>query len=94
VSRASRDKGARIEREIVSKHAGAAMKAGHVPLSGAARYQGNGADIDVYAFGDAAPLVGEVKARGNGEGTMLSGSGDSGPLSTTRAVLADDGNEG
>jgi hypothetical protein len=38
-----------------------------VPLSGSARYQGNGCDIDVYVFGpDAAPLVGEVKARGEG----------------------------
>jgi hypothetical protein len=69
MSRASRDKGARIEREIVALHAGLGVKAERVPLSGATRYQGNGADIDVYFFGvDAAPLVGEVKARGNGAG--------------------------
>jgi Holliday junction resolvase len=69
MSRASRDKGPRIEREIVALQAELGIKAERVPLSGAARYQGNGADIDVYGFGeDAAPLVGEVKARGNGEG--------------------------
>jgi Holliday junction resolvase len=65
----SRDKGARIEREIVHRHTELGVKAERVPLSGAARYQGNGADIDVYAFGpDGAPLVAEVKARANGEG--------------------------
>jgi Holliday junction resolvase len=72
VSRASRDKGARIEREIVARHVAIGVKAERVPLSGSARYRGNGCDIDVYAFGaDAAPLVGEVKARGNGEGFAL-----------------------
>lgn len=73
MSRASRDKGARIEREIVRLHRDLGLKAKQVPLSGSARYRGNGADVDVYAFGpDAAPLVSEVKARSNGEGfTML-----------------------
>jgi hypothetical protein len=48
---------------------GLGAKAKRVPLSGAARYQGNRSDVDVYAFGpDAAPLVCEVKARSNGEG--------------------------
>ena len=69
MSRASRDKGIRIERQIVALHAALGIKAERVPLSGASRYQGNGADIDVYAFGaDAGSLVSEVKARGNGEG--------------------------
>lgn len=69
MSRASRDKGARIERELVALHRDLGIHAERVPLSGASRYQGNGADIDVYAFGaDAAPLVGEVKARASGEG--------------------------
>jgi Holliday junction resolvase len=83
VSRASRDKGARIEREIVARHAKLGVKAERVPLSGAARYQGNGADVDVYAFGpDAAPLVGEVKARGNGAGFAIGSScSPSSPLS-------------
>jgi len=64
MSRASRDKGNRIERQIVALHAALGIKAERVPLSGAARYRGNGADLDVYAFGaDVAPIVGEVKAR-------------------------------
>lgn len=47
------------EREIVAHHAELGVKAERVPLSGAARYRGNGADIDVYAFGPAAaPIVG------------------------------------
>jgi Holliday junction resolvase len=73
MGKASRDKGARAERELVALHAEIGVKAERVPLSGAARYQGNGSDVDVYAFGlDAAPLVCEVKARGSGEGfTML-----------------------
>lgn len=71
-SRASRDKGARAEREIVALHRDLAIHAERVPLSGAAGYQGNGADVDVYAFGrDAAPLVGEVKARASGEGFAM-----------------------
>jgi Holliday junction resolvase len=72
MSRASRDKGARVEREIVALHADLGVKAERVPLSGASRYRGNGADVDVYALGaKAAPLVAEVKARGNGEGFTL-----------------------
>jgi hypothetical protein len=40
-----------------------------VPLSGATRYQGNSADIDIYARGrDEAPLVAEVKGRKSGGG--------------------------
>jgi hypothetical protein len=40
-----------------------------VPLSGASRYRGNGADVDLYVFGpDNAPIVCEVKARASGEG--------------------------
>jgi hypothetical protein len=68
----SRDKGARIEREIVNLHTQIGVKAERVPLSGATRYQGNGADIDVYAFGpDKAPLVCEIKAREDGAGFKL-----------------------
>jgi len=69
MSRSQRDKGARIEREIVQRHRDIGVHAERVPLSGAVRYQGNGADIDIYARGqDVAPLVCEVKARANGEG--------------------------
>ncbi len=65
----SRAKGDRIEREIVARHKTIPIHAERVPLSGAARYQGNPADVDVYAFGrDEAPLVSEVKARKNGSG--------------------------
>jgi hypothetical protein len=64
VSRAQRDKGARIERELVVLHQAIGVHAERVPLSGAARYQGGSHDVDVYAFGRAAaPLVTEVKAR-------------------------------
>ena len=69
MGRMQRSKGARIEREIVELHRGLRLRAERVPLSGAARYRGNGADVDVYAFGpEDAPLVSEVKSRGNGEG--------------------------
>jgi Holliday junction resolvase len=42
VSRVSRDKGARIEREIVRLHLELGVKAERAPLSGAAHYRGNG----------------------------------------------------
>ena len=65
----SRDKGARRERQVVALHGDMGVHAERVPLSGASRYRGNGADVDVYALGrDAAPLVAEVKARANGAG--------------------------
>ena len=52
-----RRKGARLEREIVELHRTLGLRAERVPLSGAARYQGNGADVEIYPFGpDAAPL--------------------------------------
>src|SRR5579875_3484518 len=67
--RASRQKGDRRERELVALHAAIGVKAERVPLSGAARYQGAGHDLDVYARGpDAAPFVAEVKARASGAG--------------------------
>ncbi len=65
----SRDKGQRRERQIVALHVALGIHAERVPLSGASRYQGNGADIDIYPFGeDAGALVGEVKARHSGAG--------------------------
>lgn len=69
----ARDKGQRIERELVVRHLAIGIKAEKVPLSGSVVYRGNSSDLDVYAFGpDAAPLVGEVKARASGRGfTML-----------------------
>ena len=69
MGKASRDKGQRRERQIVALHLDMGVKAERVPLSGASKYRGNGADVDVYALGpDAAPLVSEVKARASGEG--------------------------
>ena len=64
----SRDKGARVEREMVDRHKAIGVHAARVPLSGAAGGRFSG-DVDVYAFGpDTAPLVGEVKARKGGAG--------------------------
>ena len=69
MSKSQRDKGARREREIVAKHLKLDVFAEKVPLSGAARYQGAGHDVDVYPFGrDHGALVSEVKARASGEG--------------------------
>ena len=62
--RRSRDKGNRVEREIVSRHAAIGVKAERYPLSGASRFRGSGHDVDIYAFGkDEGPLVAEVKSR-------------------------------
>jgi hypothetical protein len=64
-----RCKGDRIERELVALHRAIGVHSERVPLSGASCYRGNGADVDVYAFGrDEAPLVAEVKARKSGAG--------------------------
>lgn len=67
MGKASRDKGLRRERAIVDIHAKCGIPAERVPLSGAARYRGNGADVDLYVRGDA-PIKAEVKARGDGDG--------------------------
>lgn len=67
MGRASRDKGLRRERAIVEIHAKSGLRAERVPLSGALRYRGNGADVDLYVRG-AEPLKAEVKARGEGSG--------------------------
>ena len=63
----SRDKGLRRERAIVDIHMKCGLRAERVPLSGALRYRGNGADVDLYVRG-AEPLKAEVKARGEGDG--------------------------
>ena len=69
MGKSSRDKGLRRERQIVALHADLGVHAERVPLSGASRYQGNGADLDVYPFSrDGPPLCGEVKARRSGAG--------------------------
>lgn len=63
MARKSRDKGARIEREIVTLHRALGLRCERVPLSGGARYQGSSHDIDVYPTGRDAPLCCEVKSR-------------------------------
>jgi hypothetical protein len=69
MSRSQRDKGGRIEREIVDRHKAIDVHAERFPLSGASRFRGSGHDVDLYPFGrDAAPLVAEVKSRKNGSG--------------------------
>jgi hypothetical protein len=69
MAKAQRDKGLRRERQLIALHTELGIKCERVPLSGAVRYRGNGADIDLYLCGqEAAPWVGECKARGNGEG--------------------------
>ena len=69
MGKASRDKGARIEREIVALHKEIGVHAEKVPLSGGARYRGNSTDVDIYPRGkEEAPLCSEVKGRKNGQG--------------------------
>ena len=67
MGKASRDKGLRRERAIVQLHTACGLRAERVPLSGATRYRGNGADVDLYARGPE-PLKAEVKARSEGQG--------------------------
>ena len=67
--RRSRDKGNRIEREIVDRHKSLGVHAERYPLSGASRFRGSGHDVDIYPFGrDEAPIVCEVKGRKDGAG--------------------------
>ena len=64
MTRASRDKGARRERELVNRHLEMGVHAERVGVAYAP-----GHDIDLYPFGrDAGALVAEVKARASGEG--------------------------
>jgi hypothetical protein len=67
--RRSRDKGNRVEREIVGLHLEVSVHAERYPLSGASRFRGSHHDIDLYPFGtDEGPLVAEVKSRRSGAG--------------------------
>jgi Holliday junction resolvase len=64
-----RQKGDRVERELVALHEAIGIHSERYPLSGASRFRGSGHDLDVYALGkDEAPLVCEVKSRKTGEG--------------------------
>jgi hypothetical protein len=65
----SRRKGQRLEREIVVLHRALGIFAERVPLSRAQRYQGKGADVDIYELGrEEPPLRCEVKGRKSGQG--------------------------
>jgi Holliday junction resolvase len=67
--RGHRQKGDRIEREIVERHRSIGIHAERYPLSGASRFRGNGHDVDIYLFGSGeAPITVEVKGRKNGAG--------------------------
>lgn len=68
----SRNKGARIEREIVALHEEIGIRAEKVPLSGASHYQDAGHDVDVYPVDpDGCAYVFEVKARKSGNGFRM-----------------------
>jgi Holliday junction resolvase len=67
--RGHRQKGDRIEREIVERHSVMGIHAERYPLSGASHFRGSAHDVDIYLFGaDRAPLKAEVKGRKNGAG--------------------------
>ena len=85
MGKASRDKGLRRERAVVELHMKCGIHAERVPLSGASHYQGNGADVDIYARGNE-PLKAEVKARADGAGfkTLAQWLGDNDALILVR----------
>jgi hypothetical protein len=67
--RRSRDKGNRIEREIIDRRKALGTRAERYALSGARRFSDKGHDVDIYLFGrDESPLVAKVKGRKNGAG--------------------------
>ena len=64
MSRASRDKGARREREIVAMHKALGVHAERVGVAYA-----KGHDVDIFWRGrDYGALVAEIKSRASGEG--------------------------
>jgi Holliday junction resolvase len=64
-----RQKGDRIEREIVARHRSIGIHSERYPLSGASRFRGSGHDVDIYLFGaNEAPIKAEVKSRKGGAG--------------------------
>lgn len=67
--RRHRQKGDRVEREIVERHSAMGIHAERYPLSGASRFRGSGHDVDIYLFGTGeAPIKAEVKTRKDGAG--------------------------
>jgi Holliday junction resolvase len=80
VSKMQRDKGKRIELEIVHLFEAWGLRAMRVPLSGATSFSKMDmtlkGDVDVYLPRRDAPLVGEVKARKAGFKQLTSWLGD------------------
>jgi hypothetical protein len=69
MSKPQRDKGQRVERELVERHRAIDVHCERYPLSGASRFRGSGQDLDVYALGlEEEPLVAKSKSRKNGSG--------------------------
>jgi hypothetical protein len=88
MSKMARDKGARIEREIVAAHGALGVKAERVPLSGASRYQGNGSDPNPKAYGSLfAGSRGTAFETDNGRSVLAAGTGLHAPFQTLGLVL-------
>lgn len=69
-----RQKGDRVEREIVELLKAAGIHSERYPYSGATRFRGKAHDLDVYLFGrDDLPATFEVKARKGGRGFKMLG---------------------
>ena len=67
-----RQKGDRIEREIVALHEAIGIHAERYPLSGASHFRGAGHDVDVYPFGvDDAAFTAEIKGRKTADGFRM-----------------------
>jgi Holliday junction resolvase len=67
--RGGRQKGDRVERELIALHRTLGIRAERYPASGATRFRGSGHDVNIYALGkEEPPLVCEVKARRSGSG--------------------------
>ena len=69
-----RNKGKRVELEIVNLFKSWGLRAMRVPLSGATEYAKG--EIDVYPKNRDAPLIGEVKARKSGYKTVIDALGE------------------
>ena len=68
----SRDKGIRVEREIIDRHKELGVYCQRAPLSGGVQFRGATVDIDIYAFGRAQPpMISEVKSRAEGQGFKM-----------------------
>jgi hypothetical protein len=76
-----RDKGARVEREIVLLHRIMGVYAERVPLSGAQQYQGNREDVDIYLNGAGfKPLACQVKSNPRGVKGVIDSLGEADAL--------------